>query len=242
MRGLNGEPMQYLFYPNKKGPRVRIHKELLKNGELVNVEMEINIFHLMAAKFGSYFPGHALAKAHPGEYMLVPKDGNWSNLHRKNLHYVEKKEYREQGTKRALIKMRFTMRPEISDQELSEKTGVSRPYVYRVRQELIQAGKLEAHAQLEQLRQLTGILISEKMLPVYVFFMQHGGELSNLEIAKQLFPDAYAQAQTNAQKKVLTAEIVRVRKRLTDCGLLLPSLLSQKRDEAIKMLREKSES
>ena len=75
--------------------------------------------------------------------MLVPIDDDWQNLSWKNLIFVSKKEYNEQGTKRAIVKLFFQAFPNASDQELAEKTGVSRAHVWKVRKELESEGLLK---------------------------------------------------------------------------------------------------
>lgn len=242
IRGLNGEVMQYLFCPNKRGPRVRIHRNVKRWDLIVNEEKELNVLSLMKKHFWPYLSGYGEAKYHLDDYLLLPKDDNYENLHRSNLIFVSKKDYLEQWSKRAVIKMYLRNCPTATDQEIAQKTWFSRPHIYRVRQELIQEGILEPKTRLEQLRQLTGIEITEKTLPIYDFFFTNGGDTPNLEIAKQLFPDQYAEAQTNAHKKALTADIVRVRKKLQERGLLAVPALQQYRDEIIELLKNKSET
>ena len=239
--GLNGEKMKYLSLPRKKAPRVRIHK-LIKDPstwEIINKEVEINVLKQMEEKFWSYFPGYAKAIINPGEYMLVPIDDDWQNLSWKNLIFVSKKEYNEQGTKRAIVKLFFQAFPNASDQELAEKTGVSRVHIRRVRKELEGSGRLEPKIP-DQLKSVLGFDVTSLHVKIYEYFMINGVKKSNLEIARELFPQQAEQATTNAAKNLLTAPIVRIKKRLIEKGVIEESPLQKHRDEVINLLKNKN--
>ena len=75
---------------------------------------------------------------------------------------------------------------------------------------------------------------------VYEYFMNNGADKSNLEIARELFPQQAEQATTNAAKKLLTAPIVRIKKRLIEKGVLEESPLQKHRDEVINLLKNKN--
>ena len=120
--------------------------------------------------------------------MLVPIDDDWQNLSWKNLIFVSKKEYNEQGTKRAIVKLFFQAFPNASDQELAEKTGVSRVHIRRVRKELEGSGRLESKIP-DQLKSVLGFDVTSLHVKIYEYFVTNGAEKSNLGIARELFPE-----------------------------------------------------
>ena len=243
VRGLNGEIMKYLIHPKKKAPRLRIHQYIRdsETWEIVNKEVEVNVLKLMEEKFWSYFPGYAKAITNPGEYMLVPADDDWQNLSWKNLIFVSKKEYNEQGTKRAIVKLFFQAFPNASDQELAEKTGISRVHIRRVRKELEGIGRLEPKIP-DQLKSLLGFDVTSLHVKIYEYFVTNGAEKSNLEIARELLPEQAEQATTNAAKKLLTAPIVRIKKRLIEKGLLEENPLQKYRGKVLELLKNKEDN
>ena len=174
----------------------------------------------------------------PGEYMLVPIDDDWQNLSWKNLIFVSKKEYNEQGTKRAIVKLFFQAFPNASDQELAEKTGVSRVHIRRVRKELEGSGRLEPKIS-DQLKSMLGFDVTSLHVKIYEYFMNNGACKTNLEIARELFSEQAEQATTNASKKLLTAPIVRIKKRLIEKGLLEASPLQKYREQVLELLENK---
>ena len=192
----------------------------------------------MEKEFWPYFPGYSKARLHPDEYMLIPADDNWENLSWKNLVFVSKKEYRELGTKKALVKMFFELCPWLTDQEVAEKTGVSRVHVWRVRKELESEGLLKPQL-FEQVSSVLWFNVTSLHVRVYEYFMNNGADKNNLEIARELFPQQAEQAITNAAKKLLTAPIVRIKKRLIEKGVLEESPLQKHRDEVINLLKNK---
>ena len=173
-----------------------------------------------------------------GEYMLVPIDDDWQNLSWKNLIFVSKKEYNEQGTKRAIVKLFFQAFPNASDQELAEKTGVSRVHIRRVRKELEGSGRLEPKIP-DQLKSVLGFDVTSLHVKIYEYFMNNGACKTNLEIARELLSEQAEQAKTNASKKLLTAPIVRIKKRLIEKGLLEESPLQKYREQVLELLENK---
>lgn len=170
--------------------------------------------------------------------MLVPIDDDWQNLSWKNLIFVSKKEYNEQGTKRAIVKLFFQAFPNASDQELAEKTGVSRVHIRRVRKELEGSGRLEPKIS-DQLKSMLGFDVTSLHVKIYEYFMNNGACKTNLEIARELFSEQAEQATTNASKKLLTAPIVRIKKRLIEKGLLEASPLQKYREQVLELLENK---
>ena len=181
------------------------------------------------------------AITNPGEYMLVPADDNWQNLSWKNLIFVSKKEYNEQGTKRAIVKLFFQAFPNASDQELAEKTGVSRVHIRRVRKELEGSGRLEPKIP-DQLKSLLGFDVTSLQVKIYEYFVTNGAEKSNLGIAREVFPGQAEQATTNAAKKLLTAPIVRIKKRLIEKGLLEENPLQKYREQVLELVKNKEDN
>ena len=243
VRGLNGEIMKYLIHPKKKAPRLRIHQHIRdsETWKIVNKEVEVNVLKLMEEKFWSYFPGYAKAITNPGEYMLVPADDDWQNLSWKNLIFVSKKEYNEQGTKRAIVKLFFQAFPDASDQELAEKTRVSCVHIRRVRKELEGSGRLEPKIP-DQLKSLLGFDVTSLHVKIYKYFVTNGAEKSNLGIAREVFPGQAEQATTNAAKKLLTAPIVRIKKRLIEKGLLEENPLQKYREQVLELVKNKEDN
>ena len=74
---------------------------------------------------------------------------------------------------------------------------------------------------------------------VYTYFMENGADKTNLDIARELFPEEALQATTNVAKKLLTAPIVRIKKRLIEEGILKETPLQKHRDEVINLLENK---
>ena len=170
--------------------------------------------------------------------MLIPADDNWENLSWKNLVFVPKKEYRELGTKKALVKMFFELCPWLTDQEVAEKTGVSRVHVWSVRKELESDGLLKPQL-FEQVSSVLWFNVTSLHVRVYTYFMENGADKTNLEIAKELFPEEAWKATTNAAKKLLTAPIVRIKKRLIEKGVLEESPLQKYREQVLELLENK---
>ena len=71
--------------------------------------------------------------------------------------------------------------------------------------------------------------------------MESQGKLSNSDIAKKLRPQERNQAKTNEEKRKLTDRVVRVRKKLTDAGLIprFNANFEEKREQATQMIKEK---
>ena len=170
--------------------------------------------------------------------MLVPVDDDLQNLSWRNLIFVSKKEYNEQGTKRAIVKLFFQAFPNANDQELAEKTGVSRVHIRRVRKELEGSGRLEPKIP-DQLKSVLGFDVTSLHVKIYEYFMNNGACKTNLEIARELFSEQAEQATTNASKKLLTAPIVRIKKRLIEKGLLEESPLQKYREQVLELLENK---
>lgn len=190
--------------------------------------------------FGAHIKGYREKKKNPKAYILVTKDGLYENLSRDNLEYVDKKLYRERWSKREQIKQILQFQGK-DIRTIAEKTWISQPHIRRVREELWQEGKADA-AQAKKRRvfkEENNIECTLEQFPIYKLFLETKWSLSNLEMAKILFPEEYSKADSNEKKKSLTNSIVRVRKRLQDQGKISKDLLKQKRNKVIEMLDQK---
>lgn len=243
VKSLSWEAMKYLFYPNKLGPRVRIRRMRKKawDDKISSEDYEINILKLMKYHFGPYIEGYSEAKENLENYILLPKDGNWENLATTNLYFCSKKDYQERGSKRAIVKNFLMFPPNMTDKSISEKTWVSRAHISRVKSELQAEGKLPEYQKLLDLREKTGFQIETESLPIYEALLESQGKLSNSDIAKKLRPQERNQAKTNEEKRKLTDRVVRVRKKLTDAGLIprFNANFEEKREQALQMIKEK---
>lgn len=242
VKSLSWEPMKYLFYPNKLGPRVRIRRMRKKAWEdkISSEYYEINILKEMKQHFKSYIEWYSKAKDNLDDYILLPKDGNRENLTTTNLYFCSKKDYNNQGSKREIVKTLLTLNPKMTDAEL-EKAWISRPHISRVKAELAEEGNLSNYEQILSLRKKTGIQIESESLPIYEALLQSQGKLSNTDIVKLLRPHERNQAKTNEEKRKLTEKVVRVRKKLTDRELIprFNANFEEKREHAVEMINER---
>lgn len=242
IKSLNGEEMKYFFHPQKRGARLRLRKKIKKNGELVEQYVEVGILQIMAQKFWPYLEGYANYKANPRQMMLIPKDGNYENMHYTNLKFVNKKLFKEQGSKRESIKIALSLQSTTSLSELQWTHLASIVHIRRVAHELSKSGQRNLGQRREQLKQELGIPIALETVPIYEALLESQGHKSNLEIAEMIWPNRFVQAKTNKEKKNLTMPIVRVRKKLTDLGKLTTRPLQQVKDELIVLLQQKTEN
>lgn len=202
------------------------------------------MFKIIRQVFGPYITGYADMKKHPLKcYILVPKDDNWSNISVQNLKFVSQKEYREIDSKKKQIKNVLSFCPDISDKTIQEKTGVSRPHISRIKRELAQNGQLPNQKALLDYRETYGIQITQENFPIYQALLASDGNISNMDLAKKLRPEALQAAQTPDEKRVFTDKIVRVRRLLADNGLIPPpDSFKGKREDALRMIKDKPNS
>lgn len=116
--------------------------------------------------------------------------------------------------------------------------------VFKIREEFREEGGLGFdYAQKRRaFKKENNIECSLVQFPMYELFLKTKGELSNLEMAKILFPEEYSKADSNEKKKSLTNSIVRVRKRLQDQGKIPRDTFQEKRDQALQLLTQKEVS
>lgn len=245
IKGLDGKEMKYIFYPNKLWPRVRIRRNRKKLGadKTQQEYYEVNVAKLMRNKFAPYIQGYEQSLSDPEKFIVVPKDSNRHNLSVQNLQFISKKLYQEKGSKREHIKKILTFNPQLLSRELKEQTGISLPYISKVKWEMRDEGLLDLR-NLQLLREQTGIQITQENVSIYHLLLSSQGKISNSEVAKRLRWDAFTELKTNEEKRILTDKVVRIRKKLTDKGIIprFNHSFEEKKQEAIEMLLDKPNS
>lgn len=210
IKWLKWEVMKYFFHPNKRWPRVRLQvKRLDENWEVVSMEKEVWILQMMEQKFGIYLPWYKLKKLFSKEYMLVPKDWDYNNMSYDNLHYVCK----DEKTKKKLMKDYILIYKNIGDKKIIEVFRTSQWYVRKARQELADEGHVSRFSEYQKFQKKIWIEFSEDNFEIYQLLVQSHWELSNMKIAKLLWPEEIENAK---DKSFYTDKIVRARKKLTD--------------------------
>ena len=238
VKSLKWDVMKYFFHPNKRWPRVRIQvKRLDKNWNIVPFEKEIWILQIMEQKFGRYFPWYKLKMKFPRDYMLVPKDWNYNNMRYDNLHYVCKDEH----TKKKLIKDYLRIYPSIDDERMADLFDTSQWYVRKARQELVDEGYISRFSEYQRFQKEIWIEFNEDSFEIYKILIQSQWKLSNMEIAKVLWPEEIEKAE---DKSFYTNKIVRARKKLTDKWLIprFNELFESKRSEIVERIKNKANS
>ena len=114
-------------------------------------------------------------------------------------------------------------------------------HIRRVRKELEGSGRLEPKIP-DQLKSLLGFDVTSLHVKIYEYFVTNGAEKSNLGIAREVFPGQAEQATTNAAKKLLTAPIVRIKKRLIEKGLLEENPLQKYREQVLELVKNKEDN
>ncbi len=194
----------------------------------------------MSKAFGQYFPGYSKYRQNPNAYMLIPKDGNYENMHYSNLIYVHKKTELEKRSKRELIKTTLSL--DLPNTTIKKLTGASESHIWRVKEEQVQAGKYksEEYQAWRNFKEKYRIIMDFESFPIYTTLIESEGKKSNLEIAKELRPEAVAKAKTNEEKRIRTEKIVRARKKLTDKNIIprFKDYFEKQKPEIIKLLKE----
>lgn len=241
-KSLNGKPMKWFFHPKKRGPRIRVHRTREKNGKIEHIESEIWLLKIMKDKFWPYLEGYRFYALKKKDYILIPKDGNYDNMHYSNLKFVNKKEWKLIGTKKKQISLLLQLNPNVELTEIRDKFNTSDAQVRRVANELISEGNWERGARRKKLQKDLGITISICNVEIYEALLACDGKKDNLKIAQELWPEKTKLAQTNQEKKLLTAPIVRAKKKLIDLGRLTENTLQTSKKELIELLTKKHES
>jgi len=238
VKSLKWEIMKLFFHPNKRWPRVRIQVEKMdKNGKRIFLEKEIWVLQMMEQKFGIYLPWYKLKKDFPKDYILVTKDWDYNNMKYDNLQYICK----DEKTKKKLIKDCIMMYKTLDDKKIAELFDTSQWYVRKMREQLAYEGHLTYFSDYQEFQKEIWIEFAEDNLDIYKILIQSQWKLSNMEIAKLLWPKELSEA---ANKRFFTDKIVRARKKLTDKWLIprFNELFESKREEIVERIKNKANS
>lgn len=242
VKGLERKVMKYIFYKNKVGPQIRIRRRRKKHdeNEVKDEYYEINILKLMRKIFWPYITWYDQTKEHPDAYKLIPKDGDQNNLSVQNLEFISKEEYNKRGTKKEILEALIKANPWKTSQEIAKETWYSIPHINKIKNKI----KWTIREELQKQRQETWINITQEQLPIYQALINTKGEISNLEIAKKLRPEAVEKAKTNEEKRILTNKISRARKKLIDKRVIsrFNDNFEKKKPEAIALLKEREKT
>lgn len=240
IKSLKWEIMKYIFYPNKRWPRVRLQiKKIDKKWNHFSSEKELSVLKLMEKNFWVYFKWYSKKKEKPNEYILVPIDWDYNNMRYDNLHYITKKEY--YSYKQDLIKTVLIRNSGATTDSLCETFNTKPGYVYSIKTELANKGKLPKFSEYQELQKEIWIEFCEDNFEIYKLLIKCKWQLSNLEIAKLLRPTETALAD---KQHYYTDKIVRVRKKLTDQWIIprFNAEFESKREKAVQMIREKAKT
>lgn len=238
VKSLKWEVMKYFFHPNKRWPRVRIQIEKInKDGKSIFIEKEIWILQMMERKFGIYLPWYWLKKTYPRDYILVPKDWNYNNMRYDNLHYICK----DENTKKKLMKSYLKIHSSVDDERMANLFDTSQWYVRKARQELVDEWHFSQFSEYQKFQKEIWIEFNEDSFEIYKILIQSQWKLSNIEIAKVLWPKEIEKAE---DKSFYTNKIVRARKKLTDKWLIprFNELFESKRSEIVERIKNKANS
>ena len=240
IKSLKWEAMKYIFYPNKRWPRVRLQiQKINKKWERFSSEKELSVLKLMEKKFWIYLKWHSRKKEKPNAYILVPKDWDYNNMRFDNLHYIPKKEY--YTYKQDLIKTVLIRNSGATTGSLCETFNTKPGYIHSIKTELANAGQLSKFSEYQELQKEIWIEFSQDNLEIYKLLIKCKWQLSNIEIARLLRPIETSLAD---ELRYYTDKIVRVRKKLTDQWIIprFNAEFESKRERAVKMIREKAKT
>lgn len=144
-------------------------------------------------------------------FIVVPKDDNWEQMHLNNLKFTDEKEYNLRWTKKAILTQLLPFLQNKSDIELANIMSSSTIHVNKIRNELKRKGKVWNEV-------LNKLIISHKTYPIYVALLESKWLKSNLELAKEIrhitkFKDKNTQ-------RIFVDRVVRVRKKLYNKWLI----------------------
>ena len=236
VKSLKWKVMKPFFNPNKRWPRVRIKIEKLgTNWEILSIEKEIWILQVMEQNFGIYLPWYSLKKTYPNDYILVPKDWDYNNMKYDNLYYV----CRDEKTKKNLMKQYIQSNTNIDDEMIAHIFKTSQWYVRKIKQELADEGHLLRFSEYQKFQKEIWIEFAQDNFEIYKLLIQSQWKLSNMEIAKLLWPEEIEKAE---DKSFYTNKIVRARKKLTDKWLIprFNGSFESKRAEIIERIKNKA--
>lgn len=203
----NGDPLKPIFRKWKRSPIVIIALNIKDtNGDNASKAKEQRIDKLMEEYFWPYIEWYSEKKLHHNkEYIVVPKDGNWSDMSLDNIQYVTKAEYDLNWTTKALLIQLIPFFDKKSDEEIAELLSTSRWWVSRIKKDLNEKKK-------KWDEKLNKIIISHKTYQIHLALLKCKWLESNLEIAKKLRPKS--DFGNKEEQGMLTDKVSRVRKKL----------------------------
>ena len=240
IKSLKWEVMKYLFYPNKRWPRVRIQIEKVdKNWEHVFQEKEISVLKLMEKWFWKYFIWYKNKRENPRDYILVPKDWDYNNMRYDNLHYVNRNEY--YPTKKKIIENFLKTNSELTNLQLSKIFKTTQHYISKIKKDLAERWELSEFQLYQDFQKEIWIEFSEESQKIYKILLESKWKLSNLEIANILRLD---EIKKTKNKRIFTDKVVRIRKKLTDKWIIprFNNDFESKKSETIAMIKDKINS
>lgn len=204
--------MKYRFRKWNRSPFVVLQRNIKdEKWKFKKQQKEIKITKLMEEKFQEYIKGYSKMRSSHEKYIIIPQDWDWENMSLKNLEYVPKKEYNLNWTKKQLLSNLTPIIKDKSDTQIAEMLDISRSWVNKTKNDMKKNWNLW-HSKLNDLT------ISNKNYPIYLALLKCKWLSSNLEIAKNLWPNEDFLNLEN--KKKLTNKVVRVRKILFNKWLI----------------------
>ena len=257
VKSLRWEIMKYLFYPNKRWPRVRLQITIKKDWRYINTEREFSVYKLMEQTFRNYIKWYNKKKNNPKDFILVPKDWNENNMRYDNLEYIDKWNWR----KRKYIE-NLLLYNDVSVETICRLLNTTPKYVNKILAELARKRKfddlqlnpdskkwdskenkwiVESYQLYEELQDELWIQFTRDNFEIYQILINSKWELSNMEIARKLRPEEISNTE---MRRKLTDKIVRARKKLTDRWLIprFNKSFELKRALAVAMLQNKPTS
>jgi len=257
VKSLRWENMKYLFYPNKRWPRVRLQITIRKDWRDINTEKEFSVYKLMERNFRYYIKWYTKKKNNPKQFILVPKDWNENNMRYDNLEYIDKRNW----TKRKYIENLLLSNHNISVESICRLLKTTPKYVNKILASLAKKWDSEDKTNpdnkkwepkednwmirrfqlYEELQDKLWIQFTRENFEIYQILIDSKWELSNIEIARKLRPEEISKTE---MRRKLTDKIVRARKKLTEKGIIprFNVLFESKRNLAVAMLQEKQHS
>ena len=212
-----GDILNQVFRKWKRSPYVIISlKKKDTMGDPTTEDKEKRINKLMDEHFWPHIEWYGEKCLHKEqEYIVVPKDGNRSDMSLGNLKYALKEEYNLQWTTKELLIQLIPFFKNKSDDEIvslfTSQWWVSRSWVNKIRTELKGKGKIWD-------KTLNKVIFSRKTYEIHVALLECKWLKSNLDLAKQLRPNGNFKSKD--EQEVLTNKVSRVRKKLFDLWLI----------------------
>ena len=187
-------------------------KRKCAKGNITPKAKEERIDKLMERHFWPNIEWYSEMKANQDKaYIVVPKDDNWNDMSLGNLKYVIKKEYNINWTTKEILMQLIPFFKNKSDEDIAKLLSISTWWVNKVRTELKKQGKIWNKI-------LNNVIISRSTYDIHLAVLECKWLKSNLEIAKELRPDA--DFEDKEEQGRLTDKVSRVRKKLYDKWLI----------------------